>query len=198
MKLQQLLTEIFKNGPIVSQYGEDYNLSGDQLELRKDLLMACDEFKELKSLSFTRMPIYEDNGVNKIVKTTKLYKNTVFKGNFTMYSIYLTPEMYSITNLYNNPPKKDIFLTPTMYNPNTFTPLRYIVIPFSPEVTQDVTIPNMEDLETELKQKIHTKLDMLFENPNDFKLKGERQIIIRGVIDLVDYDNSNIVETITV
>lgn len=191
MKLHQLLTEIFRNGPISNQYGNDYLLVGNELELRKDLLMACDEFKQLNSLSFTRLPTFVDNNqTTKTVQTIKLFKDTVFKGNFTLYSIGLTHEMFNMTfsKMYKKIPNNDAVTTPTFYNPETFTPIKYIIVPYSPEMSQDVSnIPNDYN---DFKKKLHEKLDQVIENPNDHQLKGVRNIIIRGVIDLTDCDSS--------
>jgi hypothetical protein len=60
----------------------------------------------------------------------------------------------------------------------TFEPTKKIVLTFSPEMVQDIL--NI-DTEQEQRQILHKLLDDVLDNPEEYRVKGERGILVRGV-----------------
>jgi hypothetical protein len=92
-------------------------------------------------------------------------------------------------------------ITPTMYDPTTFEPKKKIVLEFSPEMAQDKDIyaignPSMiEDAEKNgesiLRKQLHEKLDKILDNPENYQVKGEKGMFVRGLFEEVVSKNTN-------
>jgi hypothetical protein len=187
MKLKELLDEIFKDGPITSdKFGiSDYTLYGSQvLEPLKDKLLECDEFKNLHSLRFVDTPTFRSGDEIYIVETYKLMDVSKFKGAGVILSIALTPEIYD-PNILFKPVKDGAAITPAFYNPTNFEPYKRIILEFSPERMQD-GISNHEEI---IRQELHDLLDKVFDNPEDYRIKGERSVLVRGIFQK-EYDEN--------
>jgi hypothetical protein len=99
------------------------------------------------------------------------YKNKVAY----LYSISFTPQMYD-PSILHTPVKDGCVLSPVMYNPETFLPKRSITIEWSPEFPVDLENPmTWEDQ----KKMLHDKLEMVLENPDDYKPIGQRYGMLR-------------------
>ena len=187
MKLKELLDQIFKDGPIpTNQFGiTDYTLYGSQtLEPLKDKLLECDEFKNLHSLRFVDTPTFIAGGQPYVVETYKLTDVIKFNGVGVLLSIALTPEMYD-PNVLIKPVKDGAAISPTFYNPTNFEPYKRIVLEFSPERMQD-GITNHEEI---VRQELHDLLDKVLDNPEDYRVKGERAVLVRGIFQQENDDN---------
>jgi hypothetical protein len=187
MKLKELLDEIFKDGPIqTNQFGlTDYTLYGSQtLEPLKDKLLECDEFKNLHSLRFVDTPTFRAGDEVYVVETYKLMDVSKFKGAGVILSIALTPEIYD-PNILFKPVKDGAAITPSFYDPTNFEPYKRIILEFSPERIQD-GISNHEEI---IRQELHDLLDKVLDNPEDYRVKGERSVLVRGVFQK-EYDEN--------
>jgi hypothetical protein len=67
-------------------------------------------------------------------------------------------------------------ITPTMYDPTTFEPKKKIVLEFSPEALQD----DVNSTEEVKRKQLHETLDKILDNPENYQIKGERGLLVRG------------------
>ena len=189
MKLKDLLESIFKNGPLpqITEDGqslsEDYILNKTYLEEFKDLLMTCDEFKDVTELILPDYPVFLMDETKKVnCFNLFLYDELKIKNKCYLYSINLTPPIFNLDNI-NSVVKNNASLTPTIYDDKTFTPYREIKLRWSPETTQDVDTFNFVTEENNLRQRLHETLDDILDNPKEYQIKPNRSVIIRGVFE---------------
>jgi hypothetical protein len=180
MKLKELLTNTF---------GENVSYPNDQfrkleLEPLKEELLKCDEFSECEGIEFMDIPVQEIDGKTYSVQTMKLGDNTKFDGKVFLYNLSFTPEMFDPNSLHT-PVKNGALITPALYDPMTFEPRKKIVLTWSPEMAQDMIGINKE---LTFKNDIHKLLDDVLENPEEYKVKGERGILVRGVFKTKNVD----------
>jgi len=197
MKLSTLLTELEKLSPdIFSAYPPSPLLSGKNLEtdVILTLLKSTDEFKDA-DLRIMHLPVMEapadgydlsKDGVM-VAKTMLLQKSTRFIGKVFLYAITTTPTVYEVSD-FTTPVKNGCLLTPLLYNPDQFTPYRRIVMEFSPVNSQDVS-------DIVIKTQLVEKLKHLLDNPSEYEAKGRRGIMVRGVFEVVEYDEAGGKET---
>jgi hypothetical protein len=199
MNLKELLEKIFKDGPFPIGYESkkfyDYTLYGEEVLSRyKEEILNCEEFSKCESLEFLKFPISYKNQDDKILQpmTYKVEKDTNFKGKCYLLSLGLTPEMYDPAKI-NEPVKDGCSITPTMYNPETFLPNKKIILNFSPERLQDSILKPTKkwyqfwkkesNPETEVKKELHDLLDKVLNNPEEYRIKGEKGVMVRGIFD---------------
>lgn len=182
MKLKELLTEIFGETPKNDyQFGFDgLTLYGrDNLEQYKDRILQCDEFSECTELNFMNMPMILSNDDTPLkAESYKLVEGQKFKGVCYLLSLALTPEVFNPDTIHT-PVKDGACITPLVYNPETFKPLRKIVLEYNPERAQDGIV----DGDYELKMEMKDLLDKVLDNPYDYQVKGERGVLVRGVFE---------------
>jgi hypothetical protein len=90
-------------------------------------------------------------------------------------------------------------ITPTMYDPTTFEPKKKIVLEFSPEFAQDQYIyglgsPSMIEAaekngETIIRKQLHETLDKILDNPENYQVKGEKGLLVRGFFEEIQTGN---------
>jgi hypothetical protein len=141
-----------------------------------------------------------ENGKTVQNVTYKHKEGQKYKGKCYLLSLALTPEMYDPKKLHE-PVLEGASITPVLYNPQTFEPKKKIVLEFSPEFAQDQRIydlgnPSMiEDAEkngeTILRKQLHEKLDRIFDNPENYQVKGEKGMFVRGLFEEVVSKNTN-------
>ena len=181
MKLKELLTNTF---------GENVSYPNDQfkkleLESLKEELLKCDEFSECEGIEFMEFPVQLIEGKSYSAQTTKLGDNTKFDGKVFLYNLSFTPEMFDPNSLHTTV-KNGALITPALYDPMTFEPTKKIVLTWSPEMAQDLLVPNNN--EVTLKNDIRKLLDDVLENPEEYQIKGERGILVRGVFKTKNVD----------
>ena len=177
MKLKELLTERFADN---LAYPTDQYLKKD-LEPLKEELLKCEEFMFCDDIIFMDLPTQIIEDATYASQTFKLYDDTKFKGKVYLYNLSLTPEVYD-PNLLLNPVKNGASIGPTIYDPIEFTPIKHILLTWNPEMAQDISGINKE---LTFKNDIHKLLDDVLENPEEYKIKGERKILLRGVCETV-------------
>lgn len=181
MKLKELLTNTF---------GENVSYPNDQfkkleLESLKEELLKCDEFSECEGIEFMEFPVQLIEGKSYSAQTMKLGDNTKFDGKVFLYNLSFTPEMFDPNSLHTTV-KNGALITPALYDPMTFEPTKKIVLTWSPEMAQDLLVPNNN--EVTLKNDIRKLLDDVLENPEEYQIKGERGILVRGVFKTKNVD----------
>jgi len=185
MNLAEFLTELKKSIPDAFSLGNENFLQGERLRVSfvLDKLKTLNEFSECE-LDIIDTPFHD--GVQ--TQVLKLGKNTKFKGKMLLYSITLTPTMYN-PETYRKPVKDGCVLTPTMYNPENFEPYKEIIIRFNTDLEPGVT----EEMK---KEQTKAKLEEILNNPEEYKPKGERGILISGIFSEVVSDKTS--ETIQI
>ena len=166
-------------------------LYGAELEKYKKIIKECDEFAKCDSLDILTMPLVKgENDKIYTTETIKLSDLMEFKGRCYLLSLSLTPEMYDPTQLIK-PVKNGAAIGPVMYDPMTFEPRKHILLTWSPEMSQDMV---GMDNESTLRNDIHKLLDDVLDNPEEYKTKGTRHVLVRGLFEVVDkYDGSEVV-----
>lgn len=178
MKLKELLTERFEGRELEFP---SYQFLKKDLEPLKEELLKCEEFMFCDDIIFMDLPTQIIEDTTYTSQTFKLYDDTKFKGKVYLYNLSLTPEVYD-PNLLLNPVKNGAAIGPTMYDPIDFTPIKHILLTWNPEMAQDMIGVNKE---LTFKNDIHKLLDDVLENPEEYKVKGERKILLRGVCETV-------------
>ena len=158
-------------------------LYGEELDKYKNIIKECDEFAKCDSLDILTMPLVKGKK-DKIytTETIKLSDLMEFKGRCYLLSLSLTPEMYDPSQLIK-PVKNGAAMGPTMYDPLTFEPKKHILLSWIPEITQDILGLDTEKLQ---RQVIHKLLDDVLDNPEEYKTKGTRHVLVRGLFEVVD------------
>jgi hypothetical protein len=113
-----------------------------------------------------------------------------FKGRCYLLSLGLTPEMYDPSRLLK-PVKNGAAIGPTIYDPSTFEPRKHILLTWSPEMAQDVSGANDE---LTLRNDIHKLLDDVLDNPEEYKTKGLRGVLVRGLFEVIDNNDGSDVD----
>lgn len=198
MKLKELLEDVFKDGEIkpydalLSIGIKNYTLYGEkELSVIKEKLLECEEFSEVTELEFVSTPVISVDGNPLVAQSLKINDGTKIKGKCYLLSVMYTPEMYDPKSI-NEPVKDGASITPTLYNPQTFEPNKKIVLSFSPE--RPANEMASEEL---LRQELHDLLDKVLDSPEEYKVKGIRGILIRGVFETIQYGLEPKVENLT-
>ena len=169
-------------------------LYGEELDKYKNIIKECDEFAKCDSLDILTMPLVKGKK-DKIytTETIKLSDLMEFKGRCYLLSLSLTPEMYDPSQLIK-PVKNGAAMGPTMYDPLTFEPIKHILLSWIPEITQDIL---GLDTEKEQRQVIHKLLDDVLDNPEEYKTKGTRHVLVRGLFEVIDNnDGSEVIKNV--
>ena len=188
MKLKEFLEVALiskKNNPnlLSETFVDETCLYGNELDKYKDIIKECDEFAKCDSLDILTMPIVK--GVDDKIysaNTIKLSDLMEFKGRCYLLSLAVTPEMYDPSRLLN-PVKNGAAMGPTIYDPSTFEARKHILLTWSPEMAQDVSGANDE---LTLRNDIHKLLDDVLDNPEEYKTKGVRNVLVRGLFEVIE------------
>ena len=185
MKLKEFveIALLGKEDQITGIEGIGY-LYGLELEKYKNIIKNCDEFAKCDSLDILTMPVVR--GENDEIYTTatiKLSDLMEFKGKCYLLSLSLSPEMYDPSQL-NKPVKNGAAISPTLYDPLTFEAKKHIVLTWSPEMVGT-------DNESTLRNDIHKLLDDVLDNPEEYKTKGTRDVLVRGLFEEIDTNDES-------
>ena len=194
MKLKELI-EIVELSKKEDDLYMDNTLYGENLDKYKHLIKECDEFAKCDSLDILTMPLVKGKYNDKIYTalTIKLSDLMEFKGRCYLLSLGLTPEMYDPNQLIRAV-KNGAAMGPTIYDPSTFEPRKHILLTWSPEMAQDFS---GGDYESTLRNDIHKLLDDVLDNPEEYKTKGVRGVLIRGLFEVTDMnDGSEVIRNV--
>lgn len=183
MKLKDLLKNIFANGPLPQHNlnsEPDYILDREYILMFKDMIHECDEFRDVTEIIVPEHQVFLMGNHNTATSVSlKLCDGIRFVNRCYLTSISLTPALYD-PNRKHSYVKNNALITPTMYDVETFTPYREMRIRWSPELAQDVSIPQGE---IDLRQRLHDILDDMLDNINEYQIKPIRGVIVRGVFE---------------
>ena len=183
MKLEEFVTKIYDERPELDTESFGPILNSKVLEEVKDELLKFDVFSECDDLEIVHFPTFKVGEDKVLTAQTYKYKEGIkFKGKGYLYSISLTPELYDPTKMFESV-KNGAAISPAIYNPMTFEPTKHILLTWSPEMAQDISITKDE---TTLRNDIHKLLDDVLDNPEEYRMKGTRHIMIRGVFEIVN------------
>ena len=200
MKIQELIKEILESEEFQRKKNEsgifNETIYGEELKPYLEKIKQCEEFSECEELIIIKLPVTElANGDIVQALTYKLGEKQKFKGKCCLLSLALTPEMFD-PNTIHEPVLDGACITPTIYNPETFEPKKKIVLEFSPEISQDKTIyaygnPSMindieDTYEQQLRKQLHETLDKILDNPENYQIKGEKGVMVRGAFEVVE------------
>lgn len=191
MKLEELLEVALiskKNNPnlLSETFVDETCLYGNELDKYKDIIKECDEFAKCDSLDILTMPFVK--GVDDKIysaKTVKLSDLMEFKGRCYLLSLGLTPEMYDPSRLLK-PVKNGAAMGPVIYDPTTFEPRKHILLTWTPEMAQVIYDVSGANDELKLRNDIHKLLDDVLDNPEEYKTKGVRGILVRGLFEVIE------------
>jgi len=182
MKLKEFI-EIVELGKTEN---DSFNeLYGKQLKKYKDIILKTDEFKDCESLDILEHPVSKSKDGNVLTPyTIKLSDIMKFKGRCYLLSLTLTPEMYDPT-LMLEPVKDGAAIGPTVYDPITFEPKRQILLTYNPSVHFNIKNP-FEPTEEMKRGEIHQLLDKVLDNFDEYKIKGVKGVLVRGLFEIVE------------
>lgn len=194
MKIQELLNEILTSGEYSKPKDKfgivDEMIYGEDLEQFKERILQTEEFSECEELIIMKHPVVQNPQgevlQSKIYKVSGENKHT-FKGKCYLLSLALTPEMFDPKKLHE-PVLDGACITPTLYDPKTFEPKKKIILEFSPEMAQDQILNSGEDI---IRKQLHETLDKVFDTPENYQVKGEKGILIRGFFEDVSNKDTN-------
>ena len=98
-----------------------------------------------------------------------------------LYQVIYSPVIYNPADLHKSV-KDGMVISPLLYDPTTFEPSRKITIDWKPEElyhNKGIQPITWEDEKTFLREK----LEELLANPDDYKPKGRRALMIRFALD---------------
>jgi hypothetical protein len=193
MKLKEFLEVALlgkKDNPNLTNqtFVDETCLYGKELDKYKNIIKECDEFAKCDSLDILTMTLTKGkNDKVYTIETIKLSDLMEFKGRCYLLSLGLTPEMYDPNQLIK-PVKNGAAMGPVMYAPLTFEPRKHILLTWSPEMAQDMA---GMDNESTLRNDIHKLLDDVLNNPEEYKTKGTRHVLVRGLFEVVDKNDGS-------
>lgn len=197
MKLKEFLEVALiskKDNPMLTndKFVDETCFYGNELDKYKNIIKECDEFAKCDSLDILTMPSVQGKNNETIYtpNSIKLSDLTEFKGRCYLLSLAITPEMYDPNQLIK-PVKNGAAIGPTIYDPSTFEPRKHILLTWSPEVVQDIL--NI-DTEQEQRQILHNLLDDVLDNPEEYKTKGMRHVLVRGLFEVIDNNDGSEVD----
>ena len=197
MKLKEFLEVALiskKDNPMLTndKFVDETCFYGNELDKYKNIIKECDEFAKCDSLDILTMPFVKGKNNEKIYtpNTIKLSDLTEFKGRCYLLSLAITPEMYDPNQLIK-PVKNGAAMGPTIYDQLTFEPRKHILLTWSPEMALDMSGTNDE---LTLRNDIHKLLDDVLDNPEEYKTKGMRHVLVRGLFEVIDNNDGSEVD----
>src|ERR1035437_5753489 len=162
MKLRELVTPIFESLNVQpAGYYDDCSIKGEALELLKEKIKECDEFKQVEEIIIVDNATIEIEGRNISTQCFMCKGDGFLKGKtFYLYRIDRSPEVYDSATLYK-PVKNNASLTPIVAD--EFKLYQTISIRINPEEIQDDNL-----LKTGLRDNLHVLLNDILDNPSEY------------------------------
>jgi hypothetical protein len=185
MNLKEKLEDILLQNrpePNTGPFQQENTLYGaEQLNLVREILLKDETFKDCNELNFVSFPTIQIGDKPMNMMSYKWTEDFKFKGKCYLLSLSLTPEMYD-PNSMTKIVKDGANISPTMYDPITFEPKKKILLEFSMDRPQD-GVTNHEEV---IRQELHGLLDKVLNDPDTFRIKGVRGLLIRGLFETVE------------
>ena len=175
-----------KEGELENYYYCVDNLTQTQITSVENLLKEHFGFSKIEWMDLPAGLITNSLGEEMaVVAKTKLVGDIPiddYKGRSCyFYQMLYSPIIYDPKDI-ATPVKDGMVISPLLYNPATFEPSRKITIEWKPEDLfheKDIQPITWEDEKTYLRDK----LEALLANPEDFKPKGRRGLMLRFALD---------------
>lgn len=175
-----------KEGELENYYYGVDNLTQTQITSVENLLKEHFGFSKIEWMDLPAGLITNSQGEEMaVVAKTKLVGDTPIDDykdrTCYFYQIVYSPVIYDPKDI-TIPVKDGMVISPLLYNPATFEPSRKITIEWKPEDLfheKDIQPITWEDEKTYLREK----LEALLANPDKYKPKGRRGLMIRYALD---------------
>ena len=175
-----------EEGELINLYYGLENLTKEQQKQVEELLKEHLGFSRVEWMELPTCLITNSQGEEvTVIAKTKLVGDTPTDDwkdrTCYFYQIVYSPVIYDPKDI-TIPVKDGMVISPLLYNPATFEPSRKITIEWKPEDLfheKDIQPITWEDEKTYLRDK----LEALLANPEDFKPKGRRGLMIRFATD---------------
>jgi hypothetical protein len=162
------------------------NLTKEQQKQVEDALLEYLGFSRIEWMDLPAGLIVDSLGVERsIVAKTRLVGDTPiddFKGKTCyLYQVLYSPVIYD-PNTTKIPVKDGMVMSPLLYDPTTYEPNRSLTIHWHPEDLyhdKDIQPITWEDEKAYIREKLET----LLANPDEYKPKGKRGLMIRFALD---------------
>lgn len=184
-----------KEGELENYYYGVDNLTQTQITLVEDLLKEHLGFSKVEWMDLPAGTITNSLGKEMaVIAKTRLVGDTPiddYKGRTCyFYKVIYSPVIYDPSTI-KDPVKDGMVISPLLYNPHTFEPSRKITIEWKPEDlfhNKGIQPITWEDEKTYLREK----LEVLLANPEDYKPKGRRGLMIRYALDKTEEKTLNV------
>jgi hypothetical protein len=162
------------------------NLIKEQLKLIEDALLEHFGFSRIEWMDLPVTAITSSLGEEAYVTAkTRLVGDTPiddFKGKTCyLYQVMYTPVLYDPSTI-KVPVKDGMVMSPLLYDPTSFEPNRSLTIHWHPEDLyhdKDIQPITWEDEKAYIREKLET----LLANPDEYKPKGKRGLMLRFALD---------------
>jgi hypothetical protein len=175
-----------KEGDLENLYFSKDGLTTEQVTQVEALLKEHFSFNKIEWMDLPAGTFINSLGEEMaVVAKTKLIADTPIKDykdrTCYFYSIVYSPVIYDPKEI-ATPVKNGMVISPLLYNPATFEPSRKITIEWKPEDlfhNKDIQPITWQDEKTYIREKLET----LLANPEDYKPKGRRGLMLRFALD---------------
>ena len=175
-----------EEGELINLYYGLENLTKEQQKQVEELLKEHLGFSRVEWMELPTCLITNSQGEEvTVIAKTKLVGDTPTDDwrdrTCYFYQIVYSPVIYDPKDI-TIPVKDGMVISPLLYNPATFEPSRKITIEWKPEDLfheKDIQPITWEDEKTYLREK----LEALLANPDEYKPKGRRGLMIRFATD---------------
>ena len=175
-----------KEGEIENVYFSKDNLTSEQVTQVEDLLKEHFGFNKVVWMDLPAGIVTNSLGEEvAVVAKTKLIADTPtddYKDRTCFfYQIVYSPVLYDPSTI-TIPVKDGMVISPLLYNPTTFEPSRKITIEWKPEDlfhNKGIQPITWDDEKTYLREK----LEALLANPDEYKPKSRRGLMLRFALD---------------
>ena len=154
-------------------------LTSNDLAVFLPILKDVEEFKG-KNVYIVHTPTWEDKaGAVQHSVSIKFSELSKFKDDIYLYSIAQTPEIYDndLGKYIEASKKNGACITPLFFEAGEMSPSKRVVLKFSPEELQDSSMRGTNTI----REDLHKLLDKVLDNPEEYRIKGTKGLIIRGV-----------------
>ena len=180
------ITGELKEGEVENVYFGKDNLTSEQVTQVEDLLKEHFGFSRIEWMELPAGIVTNSLGEEvAVVAKTKLIADTAtddYKDRTCFfYQIVYSPVIYDPSTI-TIPVKDGMVISPLLYNPTTFEPSRKITIEWKPEDLfhkKGIQPITWDDEKTYLREK----LEALLANPEEYKPKGRRGLMLRFALD---------------
>lgn len=185
-----------KEGEIENLYFGKDKLTSEQVTQVEDLLKEHFGFNKIVWMDLPAGTVINSLGEEvAVVAKTKLIADTPtddYKDRTCFfYQIVYSPVLYDPSTI-TTPVKDGMVISPLLYNPTTFEPSRKIIIEWKPEDLYDrqkeIRPITWLDEKVYLREKLHS----LLTNPEEYKPKGRRGLMLRFALDKTEDKTLNV------